>query len=46
MFLSQPTDYVVLGNVPSKTNEEQSTALFDDANAKKNYFHAIDSITN
>ena len=39
-------DYVVLENVPSETNEEQSTALFDDANAKKIYFHAIDSITN
>ena len=39
-------DQVVLGNVQSETNEEQSTALFDDANAKRIYFHAIDSITN
>ena len=39
-------DHVVLGNVPSETNEEQSTALFDDANAKRIYFRAIDSISN
>ena len=39
-------NYIVLGNVPSETNEEQSPALFDDANAKRIYFHAIDSITN
>ena len=39
-------DNVVLRNVPSETNEEQSTALFDDANAKRIYFHAMDSITN
>ena len=39
-------DYVVLGNVPSETKEEQSTTLFDNASAKKNYFHPIDSITN
>ena len=32
--------------MPSETNEEQSTALFDDANAKRIYFHAMDSITN
>ena len=39
-------DYVVLGNVSSETKEEQSTTLFDDASAKRIYFHAIDSITN